>query len=198
MTARGFAELKNNDFKPCCSTCSSSTQKPYAKQCCGSPDLGGVLSKLGLVWLTSDRKSQLDGEGTAEGYRQGIVIGIDPSPTGSIWVRNNRGRLVQVAREQLRGVEGEELWTPSMEDLKMLRSAEEDLSKKFAGAHDQRGPAPREHEDRLILDAAGEPQPQAEEVPPLLLPVLPLQDAAAEPAALPAPAVSLPTTPRTL
>ena len=144
------------------------------------------------------QKSQLDGEGTAEGYRQGIVIGIDPSPTGSIWVRNNRGRLVQVAREQLRGVEGEELWTPSMEDLKMLRSAEEDLSKKFAGAHDQRGPAPREHEDRLILDAAGEPQPQAEEVPPLLLPVLPLQDAAAEPAALPAPAVSLPTTPRTL
>ena len=77
------------------------------------------------------QKSQLDGEGTAEGYRQGIVIGIDPSPTGSIWVRNNRGRLVQVAREQLRGVEGEELWTPSMEDLKMLRSAEEDSEQEI-------------------------------------------------------------------
>ena len=57
------------------------------------------------------QKSQLDGEGTAEGYRQGIVIGVDPTPTGSVWIRNNRGRVVQVAREQLRGVEGEELWT---------------------------------------------------------------------------------------
>ena len=37
------------------------------------------------------------------------MIGVDPSPTGSVWIRNNRGRLVQVALEQLRGVEGEEL-----------------------------------------------------------------------------------------
>ena len=47
------------------------------------------------------QKSQLDGEGTAEGYCQGIVLGVDPTPTGSVWLRNSRGRVVQVEREQL-------------------------------------------------------------------------------------------------
>lgn len=48
------------------------------------------------------QRNQLDGEGTVEeGYRQGMIIGIDPGPTGSVWIRNNRGRVVQVAREQV-------------------------------------------------------------------------------------------------
>ena len=140
------------------------------------------------------QKSQLDGEGTAEGYRQGIVIGVDPTPTGSVWVRNNRGRVVQVAREQLRGVEGEELWTPSLDDLKMLRSAEEDLATKHAVGFDHRGPAPQQQEDRLILDAAGEPQqPGAElQAPPLAIMLMPVQ-----PAATSAPSTPVPGTPRT-
>ena len=101
------------------------------------------------------QRNQLDGEGTNEGYRQGLIIGLDPGPSGSVWVRNNRGRIVQVAREQVRGVEGEELWSPSNEDLKMLRSAEQDLSQKHARAFQHEGPAPRLEDDCLILDAAG-------------------------------------------
>ena len=103
-------------------------------------------------------KSQVDGEGSAEGYRQGLVIGADPGPTGSIWVRNNRGRIVQVAREQIRGIEGEELWSPSSDDLKMLKSAELDLSDKHPPlAQDQRHAPPQALEDRLVLDADGQP-----------------------------------------
>ena len=107
------------------------------------------------------QRNQLDGEGTAEGYRQGMIIGLDPGPTGSVWIRNNRGRTVQVAREQVRGVEGEELWTPSSDDLRMLRTAEQDLSKKHAQGYAQPEQAPRLIEDRLILDAAGEQQQAA-------------------------------------
>lgn len=39
-----------------------------------------------------------DGEGTVEGYRQGMIIGLDPGPSGSVWIRNNRGRVVQASR----------------------------------------------------------------------------------------------------
>ena len=152
------------------------------------------------AWVAYYRqKSQLDGDGTAEGYRQGIVIGVDPSPTGSVWIRNNRVRLVQVAREQICGVEGVELWTPSMDDLKMLKTAEDDLSKKFGGSYDHRGPAPRQIEDRLVLDASGDPQAPDADGPPLLMPMLQLKDAQADqPAAEPAmPATPVPATPRT-
>ena len=41
------------------------------------------------------------GEGSVEGYRQGMIIGLDLGPTGSVWIRNNRGRVVQEAREQV-------------------------------------------------------------------------------------------------
>ena len=64
-------------------------------------------------------RTQLDGEGTVEGYRQGMIIGLDPGPSGSVWIRNNRGRVVQAAREQVRSVEGEELWSPSTEDIRL-------------------------------------------------------------------------------
>ena len=153
------------------------------------------------------QKSQLDGEGTAEGYRQGIVIGVDPTPSGSVWIRNNRGRVVQVAREQLRGVEGEELWTPSLADLRMLRHAEDDLTKKHSIGFDHRGPAPAEREDRVILDAHGDPQVPGQEVQPLPLPPLaPLalpppqlaeQDQQPVPATPLRPSTPTPATPRT-
>lgn len=73
------------------------------------------------------------------------------------------------------------------------------LSKKFAGAHDHRGPAPRQIEDRRVLDASGDPQALDADGPPLLMPMLQLKDAQAEqPAAEPAmPTPPMPATPRT-
>ena len=151
------------------------------------------------------QRNQLDGEGTAEGYRQGMIIGLDPGPTGSVWIRNNRGRTVQVAREQVRGVEGEELWTPSSDDLRMLRTAEQDLSKKHAQGYAQPEQAPRLIEDRLILDASGQPQQAAIQAPPPVLALMPppVSDleynfAAAEPAAAAAEAEAAPPATRTL
>ena len=123
------------------------------------------------------QRNQLDGEGTNEGYRQGMIIGLDPGPTGSVWVRNNRGRLIQVAREQVRAVEGEELWSPSSDDLRMLKSAEVDLSQKHALAFQHAGPAPRLAEDRMILDAAGREVRGELPAPPILaLPDRPVQE----------------------
>ena len=145
------------------------------------------------------QKSQMDGEGSAEGYRQGLVIGLDPGPTGSVWVRNNRGRLVQVAREQIRGIEGEELWAPSSDDIAMLKSAEADLSSNQPPlVHDHRGEAPRMLEDRLILDAAGEPAP-LRVLPAPLLALPPISEDVSEVAAPSTPAITLPVpgTPRT-
>ena len=118
-------------------------------------------------------KSQLDGEGSAEGYRQGMIIGLDPGPTGSVWVRTNRGRTVQVSREQVRGIEGEELWTPSLDDLRMLRSAEDDLARQHAPAFDHQGQQPQPQQDRLILDAAGHVMPPEEGIPAPLMALMP-------------------------
>lgn len=91
-----------------------------------------------------------DGEGTVEGYRQGMIIGLDPGPSGSVWIRNNRGRVVQASREQVRSVEGEEMWTPSTDDLRSLKDSEIDLSQKHALAFDQRGPPPSQQQDRRV------------------------------------------------
>lgn len=101
-----------------------------------------------------------DGEGTVEGYRQGMIIGLDPGPSGSVWIRNNRGRVVQASREQVRSVEGEEMWTPSTDDLRSLKDSEIDLSQKHALAFDQRGPPPSQQQDRRVhahLSPDGEP-----------------------------------------
>ena len=83
-------------------------------------------------------KNPLNGEGGHPGYRQGIILALDPGPTGSVWLRNDRGRVVQVAREQLRCLQGEEAWIPGDEDFALLRSTEMDLSRKHAGQHDLR------------------------------------------------------------
>ena len=89
----------------------------------------------------------------------------------------------------------------------MLRSAEEDLTTKHAGSHDHRGPAPQPIEDKLVLDAAGEPQAQlaldeGDDLLPLLaVPAQPAQPIASELAivskAVPATPLSAPSTPRT-
>ena len=135
-------------------------------------------------------KSQVDGEGSLEGYRQGLIIGLDPGPAGSVWIRNNRGRLVQVAREQVRGIEGEEIWTPSTEDIKMLKQTEKELAAPQVQAHAQRGPPPQAIQDRLVLDAVGEPVRQEPDPMPifaLLPPPVETQASPAQPALVTAP-----------
>ena len=118
-------------------------------------------------------RAQLDGEGTAEGYRQGLIIGLDPGPTGSVWLRNHRGRIVQASREQIRSVEGDELWSPNTDDINALKNVEEDLGKRHALAFDHREPGPTMLQDQSVagaLDAAGMPQlPEGRE--PLLIAV---------------------------
>ena len=107
-------------------------------------------------------------KGSVEGYRKGLIIGADRGPTGSVWIRNNRGRVVQVSREQVRGIEGEELWTPSSDDVRVLKSSEDDLSRKHAAAFDHRPPGPRLLEDLRALDAAGQLQEEDAALPALL------------------------------
>ena len=94
-------------------------------------------------------RNTLDGEGPFAGYRQGVLIGIDPGMRGSLWIRNDRGRIVQVAREQARALEEEEAWLPGTPDFKLLRDAEQDLESKHAVGLDQRQAA--------IQDADGPP-----------------------------------------
>lgn len=76
----------------------------------------------------------------------------------------------------------------------MLRSAEEDLTARHAGAHDHRGPAPGALEDRIILDPAG--PPQAIDDQPLAIVPLPLPPVPEAPGT-PAAEVPVPATPRT-
>ncbi|CAE7420471.1 luxQ, partial [Symbiodinium microadriaticum] len=63
-----------------------------------------------------------DGEGSIEGYRQGVVLALDRNPSSNvaanIWIRNSRGRIVQCSPEQCRPVAGEqEWWVPDEQDL---------------------------------------------------------------------------------
>jgi len=119
-------------------------------------------------------RNQADGEGTVEGYRQGLVIGLDPGPSGSVWLRNNRGRVVQASREQIRAVVGEELWSPDTDDIKALRDSELDLSRKHALAFDHRAPGPTSADDRHAteaLDAQGQPLALADQAGPSVVPV---------------------------
>lgn len=53
-------------------------------------------------------------------------------------------------QEQVRSVEGEEMWTPSTDDLRSLKDSEIDLSQKHALAFDQRGPPPSQQQDRRV------------------------------------------------
>ncbi|CAE7949087.1 TY5A, partial [Symbiodinium sp. KB8] len=73
-------------------------------------------------------KNSFDGEGSVEGYRQGTILALDEGVTGNVWVKNNRGRIVQVAREQCRPVAGEEeWWSPDQLDLQLLKNSDQDL-----------------------------------------------------------------------
>lgn len=81
--------------------------------------------------------------------------------------------MIQASREQVRAVEGEELWTPSLDDVKALKDTEIDLSRKHALAFDHRGPAPTALSDQRVLDtldAQGQPQALID-VPAILVPV---------------------------
>ena len=100
-------------------------------------------------------RDTLDGKGPSDGYQQGVLIGVDPGPRGSLWIRNDRGRLVQ---EQARALEAEEAWMPSNSDFRLLRDAEQELSEKHAVGFDQRQGA-TEDADRPPLLALPEVQP---------------------------------------
>ncbi|CAE7560935.1 GIP [Symbiodinium sp. CCMP2456] len=118
-------------------------------------------------------KNSADGEGTLEGYRQGVVVAIDGS---TLWIRNTRGRLVSASKEQVRSVGGEEeWWAPSQADLDLLKKSDQDLADKYSNlafranapaavGADQavaaeldfqlRAPSPA---PRALLDQAGQP-----------------------------------------
>ena len=116
-------------------------------------------------------RAQLDSEGTAEGYRQGLIIGLDPGPTGSVWLRNHRGRVVQASREQIRSVEGDEIWSPNTDDINALKNVEEDLVKRHALAFDHREAGPSMLQDKSVVEAlhaAGQPQIPAAREPMLI------------------------------
>eukprot|EP00434_Breviolum_minutum_P045617 symbB.v1.2.040940.t1/scaffold7672.1/size10676/1 len=122
-------------------------------------------------------RNTLDGEGPFAGYRQGVLIGMDPGPRGSLWIRNDRGRLVQVAREQARALEEEEAWMPGNPDFRLLRDAEQDLSDKHAIGFDQRQGAIEDMdkppllalpEVQPVLDADGRPA-AATAAPPIIV-----------------------------
>ena len=129
-------------------------------------------------------RNTLDGEGPFAGYRQGVLIGMDPGPRGSLWIRNDRGRLVQVAREQARALEAEEAWMPGNSDFRLLRDAEQDLSEKHAVAQDQRQAAIEDAdrppllalpEARPSLDVSGQPTASSSIPPIIVQPPQPLQ-----------------------
>ena len=117
-------------------------------------------------------RNQLDGQGTLEGYRQGVIVALD-GPNGNIWVRTLRGRLVLCSREQCRVVPPhaeEEWWQPGQQDLDLLKNFEEDLPRHplaFRAADGGAAPAADPLPADLPLDARG--QPVLEPSPPLML-----------------------------
>ncbi|CAE7806594.1 RE1, partial [Symbiodinium necroappetens] len=75
-------------------------------------------------------KNSADGEGTLEGYRQGVIVAVDGS---TLWIRNTRGRLVSASKEQVRSIGGEEeWWAPSQADLDLLKKSDQDLDAKHS------------------------------------------------------------------
>jgi hypothetical protein len=106
------------------------------------------------------------------GYRQGIICALDPGVNGSVCVRTDQGRLVSVAREQLRAPEGEELWMPSKDDLELLRDTVDQMGSKTWSHRQAEAAGSRQADDQL-------PEPQL--VPPAQEPVA--AEAAAEPPA---------------
>ncbi|CAK0793116.1 unnamed protein product [Prorocentrum cordatum] len=86
------------------------------------------------AWGEHGRKRR--GKTPVAGYRPGIFCFWDSGTNGygegeSAWLRIGH-RTVQVAREHMRPAVGFEGWTPSEEDLKELKTAEQDLAKARA------------------------------------------------------------------
>ncbi|CAK0888740.1 unnamed protein product, partial [Prorocentrum cordatum] len=86
------------------------------------------------AWGEHGRKRR--GKTPVAGYRPGIFCFWDSGTNGygegeSAWLRIGH-RTVQVAREHIRPAVGFEGWTPSEEDLKELKTAEQDLAKARA------------------------------------------------------------------
>ncbi|CAK0822312.1 unnamed protein product [Prorocentrum cordatum] len=96
------------------------------------------------AWGEHGRKRR--GKTPVAGYRPGIFCFWDSGTNGygegeSAWLRIGH-RTVQVAREHIRPAVGFEGWTPSEEDLKELKTAEQDLAKAGQGdASPERYPA---------------------------------------------------------
>ncbi|OLP93808.1 hypothetical protein AK812_SmicGene24243 [Symbiodinium microadriaticum] len=149
-------------------------------------------------------KNPLDGEGTLEGYRRGVIVAVDGS---TLWIRNTRGRLISASKEQVRAVGGEEeWWAPSQDDLDLLKKSDQDLSDKHSSTAFRLpdGDVPRPSEDQSV---AAELDFQLRAVSPGPRPVLdalgqPVLDAAGQmvpavsaPAMLP-PLMLVPPTPR--
>ena len=149
-------------------------------------------------------KNSLDGEGTLEGYRRGVIVAVDGS---TLWIRNTRGRLISASKEQVRAVGGEEeWWAPSQDDLDLLKKSDQDLSDKHSSTAFRLpdGDVPRPSEDQSV---AAELDFQLRAVSPGPRPVLdalgqPVLDAAGQmvpavsaPAMLP-PLMLVPPTPR--
>ncbi|OLP82986.1 Guanylate kinase [Symbiodinium microadriaticum] len=111
-------------------------------------------------------RNQLDGQGTLEGYRQGVIVALD-GPNGNLWVRTMRGqcRVVPPHAE-------EEWWQPGQQDLDLLKNFEEELPRHplaFRADDGLRGAAQAAEPelDEIPLDARG--QPVLEPSPPLML-----------------------------
>ena len=84
------------------------------------------------------------------GYAIGTFCAWDPGRDGraageDAWVRVN-GRTLLVAREQLRSAEGWEGWTPSPQELKELKEAEDDIRYGNYSDHREEGPGATESE----------------------------------------------------
>ena len=150
-------------------------------------------------------RNALDGEGTVEGYRQGVVLALDSSSSGNIWLRNSRGRVVQAAREQCLPIRGEnDWWSPDQLDLDLLKNNDQDLSVQHAPAFRAPPVVPPPAGDRAILrhleeaqDAGALQQLQQRDPPAAPLPPL---DAEGQPVEGPVPMIHpvlvVPPTPR--
>ena len=76
------------------------------------------------------RSAPHDGEGTAEGHRQGIVLSVERNPVScnaavNLWIRNSHDSIVQSAPEQVRPVYGEQAVvsrSPESQDLEVLKT----------------------------------------------------------------------------
>ena len=142
------------------------------------------------------QKNAMDGEGSLEGYRQGIIVAVDGN---TLWIRNNRGRLVSASREQVRDVAGEEeWWAPSQTDLDLLKNSDQDLAEKHSLAY-RINPAavPDAADDGRAVAGAEAPFAELPELPPLDAAGDPLpQGAVAAPVPMLTPTMMVPATPR--